>query len=119
MSEVIKPDLILNMKRRWFARVWNGEKTVEYREAKPYWAKRIGDWVGEHCSKFVEMRLGYKRDTPVMMLQVNRVDIGTCPYEGWDGDYYRLHFRVVGCYMRSNGTYLPWLDVPKMKEAVK
>lgn len=115
MSEAIKPDLVLPMKRCWLARIWNGEKTVEYRQVKPYWQRRIGGWVGKR-GKFVEMRLGYGRNTPAMLLQVDRIDIGPCPYEGWDGQYYRLHFAVVGCYLRHNGEYLPMLDAPKMKE---
>ena len=40
MSEQIKPDLILNMKREWFAKIWNGEKTVEYRDFTEYNLKR-------------------------------------------------------------------------------
>ena len=35
MSEEIKPDLTLNMKREWFEKVWNGEKTVETAADKP------------------------------------------------------------------------------------
>ena len=35
MSEAIKPDLVLPMKRCWFARIWNGEKTVEIRKTLP------------------------------------------------------------------------------------
>ena len=116
MSEIIKPDLILPMKRCWFVSVWKGEKTVEYREVKPYWTKRIGNWVDEYCFKFVEMRLGYKRDTLAMMLHVYRADIGKCPYEGWDGDYYRLHFRVAGYYMRQGGEYCPRIPEHKIKE---
>ena len=115
LTRAFKPDLVLPMKRCWFARIWNGEKTVEYRQVKPYWQRRIGGWVGKR-GKFVEMRLGYGRNTPAMLLQVDRIDIGPCPYEGWDGQYYRLHFAVVGCYLRDNGEYLPMLDAPKMKE---
>lgn len=116
---MIKPDLVLNMKRVWFAKIWNGEKTIEYREKKPYWKKRIGGWAGgfEPIFKFVEMRLGYKGDGPVLLIQVNSVDVGKCPYEGWTGDYYRLHFDVVGYYWREKcGTYTPILVPMKMKE---
>jgi len=119
MSEAIKPDLVLNMKREWFAAIWNGTKTTEYREKKPYWEKRIGNWVGECCGRFVEMRLGYKRTTPVMLLQVDRVDIGPCPYPGWAGEYFRLHFAVVGYYIKDGENYEMFANVPKMKGAAR
>lgn len=115
MSEAIKPDLVLNMKREWLAKVWNGEKTVEYRERKPYWDRRIGDWVGKR-GKFVLMVWGYRRDTPAVLLQVDRVDIGKCPYEGWDGEYYRLHFAVVGYYIKMGDTFVPMDESVRMKE---
>lgn len=114
MGEQIKPDLILNMKREWFARIWNGDKTVEYREVKPYWTRRIGNWVGKE-TRFIEMRLGYLKNGPVMLLQVGHTDIGPCPYDGWNGDYYRIHFVVVSYYWRKDGRYTFLLQVPKMK----
>ncbi len=117
MSEQIKPDLYLNMKREWFAKIWNGEKTVEYREFKPHWIRRIGDWANAApLTKFVEMRLGYYRNAPAMLIQVYRVDIGKCPYPGWDGQYYRLHFEVVMYYVRNGIEYWPMLNPPRMKE---
>lgn len=116
MGEIIKPDLILNMKRKWFAKIWNGEKDVEYREVKPYWQKRIGEWVGKR-GKFVCVVLGYRRETAMMLLQVDKVDVGDCPHEGFDGVYFRLHFQVVGYYWRDkNRDIYPLYDVPKMKE---
>lgn len=115
MSEAIKPDLVLNMKREWLAKVWNGEKTVEYRERKPYWDRRIGGWVGQR-GKFVLMVWGYRRDTPAVLLQVDKVDIGKCPYKGWDGEYYRLHFAVVGYYMKMGDTFAPMDGWVRMKE---
>lgn len=30
-----------NLKKEWFYKIKNGEKTHEYREFKPYWNKRI------------------------------------------------------------------------------
>jgi len=111
----IKPDLVLNMKREWLAKVWNGEKTVEYRERKPYWDRRIGGWVGQR-GKFVLMVLGYRRDTPAVIIRVDKVDIGTCPYKGWNGEYYRLHFAVVGCYMKYGDLFAPMDGSVRMEE---
>lgn len=33
--------LTFNLKKEWFDKIKSGEKTHEYREAKPYWKKRI------------------------------------------------------------------------------
>lgn len=33
--------LIFSMKKEWYEKIKNGEKTIEYREVKPYWIKRI------------------------------------------------------------------------------
>ena len=36
--------LILHLKYKYYDMIHNGEKTVEFREAKPYWIKRIRKW---------------------------------------------------------------------------
>ena len=33
--------LIFTLKKQWFEKIKSGEKTVEYREVKPYWTKRL------------------------------------------------------------------------------
>ena len=33
--------LTFNLKKEWFDKIKNGEKTHEYREVKPYWTKRL------------------------------------------------------------------------------
>lgn len=33
--------LIFPLKKEWYEKIRSGEKTVEYREVKPYWDKRI------------------------------------------------------------------------------
>jgi len=33
--------LIFPLKKEWYEKIRSGEKTVEYREVKPYWTKRI------------------------------------------------------------------------------
>jgi hypothetical protein len=113
MSDKIKPDLTLNMKREWFEKVWNGEKTVEYREVKPYWTRRIGSWVGYRV-RFVRMVLGYQSNTPAILLQVYKVDVGPCPYPGWNETYYRLHFTIAGHFWKNGDTYIP-MAFQKMK----
>jgi len=38
--------LHLTLKKKWFDLIASGKKTVEYREEKPYWQKRILDELG-------------------------------------------------------------------------
>lgn len=33
--------LVFPLKKEWYEKIKSGEKTVEYREVKPYWEKRL------------------------------------------------------------------------------
>lgn len=33
--------LIFPLKKQWYEKIKSGEKTIEYREVKPYWSKRF------------------------------------------------------------------------------
>lgn len=33
--------LIFPLKKEWYEKIWSGEKTIEYREVKPYWTNRF------------------------------------------------------------------------------
>ena len=33
--------LTFNLKKQWYEKIRSGEKTIEYREVKPYWTKRL------------------------------------------------------------------------------
>ena len=116
MSEAIKPDLVLPLKRKWFAKIWNGEKHTEYRAVKPYWTKRIGAWVGDNTPRFNLFQIGYAKDGPRLLVQTTGVDIGGCPIPGWFGDFYRIRFGIVQPYMRVNGVFHPMFEMPKMKD---
>ena len=35
--------LIFPLKKEWFEKIRRGEKTIEYREVKPYWTKRLNN----------------------------------------------------------------------------
>ncbi|MBQ5473025.1 MAG: hypothetical protein IIT58_13620 [Treponema sp.] len=35
--------LIFPLKKEWYEKIKSGEKTIEYREVKPYWTTRIGN----------------------------------------------------------------------------
>ena len=88
--EDLLPDLTLNLvlTAKWFDQVESGEKNTEYREITPYWRKRI--WHKRQLIKNVAFSRGYQE--PSLILPVTKIDMGLCPYEGWDGVYYRIHF---------------------------
>lgn len=39
--------LIFPLKKEWYERIKSGEKTIEYREVKPYWTKRLNKPFGD------------------------------------------------------------------------
>ena len=108
--------IIFNLKREWYDKIASGEKTVEYRYVGSYWAKRLGfdlsDVGGDEIGNLAEIRnpktllptfvaprewyavfrLGYSRKHPDIVSRITKIDIGSCPYEGWDGEYFRIHF---------------------------
>ena len=116
MGEALKPDLVLPLKRQWFAKIWNGEKNVGYREVKPYWTRRIGAWVGDGKPHFILFQIGYAKAGASLLVQTAGVDIGPCPLPGWRGDYYRIKFDIVQPYLVADGINFPLEDMPRMKE---
>lgn len=58
--------LIFPLKKQWYEKIKSGEKTIEYREVKPYWTKRLEKpygqlfyaWSGELPSYPVEFERG-------------------------------------------------------------
>lgn len=59
--------LPLVLKKKWYDLIDSGEKKEEYREDKPYWDVRIGNWLNEAQSKnltpVVAFSLGYRPAT--------------------------------------------------------
>lgn len=83
---------VFHLKRQWFDLIWSGEKTIEYREIKPYWTTRLTALGQSFLAEFV---VGYARGGRRILAEVFKVDIGPCPYAGWDDEYYRIHFRII------------------------
>ena len=50
--------LVFPLKKEWFEKIKSGEKTVEYREVKPYWSKRIVKLIG-NINRFHERDYGW------------------------------------------------------------
>lgn len=85
--------LVLNLTRRWFDAIRHGGKRTEYRAATPYWAARL-ERLGDGSK--ILFRPGYARSEEDLLARVVSVDVGPCPYPGWDGDYFRIRFVLDG-----------------------
>ena len=63
-----KQILHLTIIRKWFDLIALGKKTVEFREIKPYWTKRLRDKEFDE----VHFRNGYSANSPFMRLEWQR-----------------------------------------------
>lgn len=86
--------LNLVLRNNWYDEAKAGRKRVEYRSmtdllGKPSkWYGQI--WLKRHQITRVRFHRGYTATT--LLFNVVKIDIGPCPYAGWSGDYYRVHF---------------------------
>src|SRR5438067_2163352 len=62
-----------NIKRKWLSRILNGSKRIEYRDASPYWLKRLYK-AGPPPFKF-RLINGMKPDSPEATILVDKADI--------------------------------------------
>ena len=76
--------LPLVLKKKWYDLIASGEKTEEYRDAKPFWDKRINKWKSKQSNSFnyiettkwlvIGFSCGYKK--PDMFFLVNSISKG-------------------------------------------
>ena len=76
---------------RWFDMMVGGVKNVEYRAMTEHWTRLI--WNRRDKITHARFARGYTKETIVR--PVRCIDIGPCPYDGWDGDYYRIHMPPI------------------------
>lgn len=86
----MKKTLIFPLKKEWYEKIKSGEKTIEYRELKEYWAKRIYKitgganhfhkrnygWYYGFCSEnttICKLRLGYTNK--YLQAKIEHIDI--------------------------------------------
>lgn len=90
--------LIFPLKKEWYEKIKNGEKTIEYRELKDYWCRRLRKVVHElnlggkpECY----FQLGYNPDTRLKatILKIERVD-GKNTDLKIDNPVYAIHFKL-------------------------
>ena len=85
--------LHLTLKKCWYVQILSGEKTVEYRELKPYWTQRLTcptDTTGFFTKwgfreyDYIIFKNGYGKDVPTMKVEwkgcsiVDHEDFGNC-----------------------------------------
>jgi hypothetical protein len=82
--------LHLVLTEHWYDETAAGRKSVEYRRIdSPKWKKEI--WERREQITHVRFQRGFKKNPPKMLFEVEKIDIGPCPIDGWDGDYFRIH----------------------------
>jgi hypothetical protein len=84
----------------WFDEMVNLRKHVEYRAMTPHWKRLIWDRRNEIAA--ARFSRGYTAET--ILRPIIGIDVGPCPYNGWEGDYYRL---TLGLITEHNQGQLP------------
>ncbi len=67
----MKKVLHLNLYRKYFDQILEGEKTTEYREVTPYRSKRLE---GRYYD-VIQFRNGYRKDAPEMLVEFKGMGI--------------------------------------------
>lgn len=112
-------DIVFQVRKLRYLEIKNGKSTVEYREAKPYWTKRVQQMTGfKNWDKESELgfkcrmygfgsgpyypcivRWGYKPNTrhnlPIEITKIRRMDGMKTPLK-IQGEVYAFDFRVCG-----------------------
>lgn len=74
--------LSLTLMKEWFDQIEAGTKTIEYREIKPYWTKRLIDDSGNSIQyDYVFFRNGYAPDCRKMKVEYRGLKTGKKEYE--------------------------------------
>lgn len=93
--------LHLTLFRRWFIDILDGTKTEEYREIKPFWAKRLF----QHYDT-VTFRNGYDKDAPLMVVEFKGVETKTI--------YHPIHHKPMTVYAVKLGRVLETMNTDKL-----
>lgn len=87
--------MTLILKREWFLKIKNGEKTIEYREVKDYWNKRLKKQFDTSIFKN-----GYQKNAPALIADFAWMTVmdGVDTDLKTDKDVYAIGFRNVRTY---------------------
>lgn len=104
--------LVFPLKKQWYEKIKSGEKTIEYREVKPYWSIRINkeiasplspmQKVGEghiFCGRYKEhpclLRLGYTKQYMTAFISEIHIVDGKDTDLAIDEPVYAIHLTDV------------------------
>jgi len=62
--------LHMTLHKIWFDQIASGEKTEEYREIKPYWAKRLS-----RAYDVIIFKNGYRKNCPEMVIEYKGMQV--------------------------------------------
>jgi len=85
--------LKLVLTNKWFDAHVDGSKRIEYRRMCAFWKTRI--WDKRYELKNVRFQRAFNPPVKFAWFEIIKIDIGSCPIDGWGGNYYRVHFKEV------------------------
>ena len=93
--------LHLNLKKEWFDKIKTGEKTIEYREVKPYWTDRLCYSVSKGFKEFdkIIFKNGYQKNAPKLeakLLKIELLQDGLNTDLKIDKPVYAIYFKLLG-----------------------
>lgn len=93
VADCTLPPVVLHLvlTHHWFDEMMDGRKDIEYRAPTPHWKRLI--WDRRERIQYARFARGYTRET--FMRPVVMIDFGPCPYERWDGNYFRIHMPPI------------------------
>jgi hypothetical protein len=97
----------------WYDETAHGSKRIEYREMTPRWRKLIFDKRDE----ITHVRFARGYTATMQTYEVEKIDVGSCPIDGWNDQYYRIHFsrtQRMSMYERQRNT-LPHSDLLEIR----
>jgi len=97
MQEMITVHLVLTY--HWYDEMLAGRKHTEYRKKGGMWDHLI--WNRRATLTHAIFSRGYTSKT--IWRPIQKIDIGPCPYDGWPGNYYRLHLGPIMHNVEDNG----------------
>lgn len=87
----MRKTLHLNLKKKWFDMVLSGEKKEEYREIKPYWTKRLKDFLVKKTFDTITFSNGYTKNRPQFEIELKEIvfEVGNTY---WGADYGKEYY---------------------------
>lgn len=61
--------ITFNLQKKWYEKIRKGEKSIEYREAKPYWSKRFHNMIMAEFGRINNMEVHLPVSASLIMLK--------------------------------------------------